>query len=205
MIISQFSILHPAIDIGKPIMVSDADIIRRRFLFKLGFLPQMRDEKRLVRAGVRPDKFGRNVAQVLSPQSNPVKQLDEDLRSQHTDSTVTVLSSSRGYRSIDSDLTSSTNSRYESKPCPYKERGGVRFDPHVTAIFIPSHKSYSPDSRSNMYYLKEEMASNVVRNSLEFSYENRDWRKAVEEDKMYFLSSGKFIHPAHLTFATYLP
>jgi len=77
----------------------------------------------------------------------------------------------------------------------------VRFDPSVAVLPIPSHRSYDRRTRSRLHATKDEMSSDIARNTLEFTYEGWDWRNAVEEVGMYVRkASGELVHPAHVVY-----
>lgn len=79
--------------------------------------------------------------------------------------------------------------------------GTVRFRPAVVVVPIPSRRSYSPRARERMHTSPEELAAAAVRNTYEFAYEGWDWRGAVEEAGMYVCgASGDYVHPAHVRF-----
>lgn len=76
----------------------------------------------------------------------------------------------------------------------------IQFDPSVTVIPVPSHRSHLPQDHAMLYTPREEMASSTVRNTREFIYEDWDWNNAVEEDGMYTCTTtGEYVHPAHIT------
>ena len=43
----------------------------------------------------------------------------------------------------------------------------------------------------------EEIASNASRNTIEFAFENFDWRAAIECEDMHVTETGERIHPVH--------
>ena len=80
-----------------------------------------------------------------------------------------------------------------------RARAFIQFDPTVTVIPVPSHRSLSPRMHAQLYTPKEEMSSNAVRNTQEFIYEGWDANNVVEENGMYICkTSGVFVHPAHV-------
>ena len=92
------------------------------------------------------------------------------------------------------DITPSGKSRPRRPVC-------VRFDPSVTVVPIPSHRSFDRRMRSWLHATKDEMSSNIARNTLEFTYEGWDWRNAIEEVDMYVRkASGELVHPAHVVY-----
>ena len=92
------------------------------------------------------------------------------------------------------DITPSGKSRPRHPVC-------VRFDPLVTVVPIPSHRSFDRRMRSWLHATKDEMSSNIARNTLEFTYEGWDWRNAIEEVDMYVSkASGELVHPAHVVY-----
>ncbi|KAL3821992.1 hypothetical protein ACHAXA_002978 [Cyclostephanos tholiformis] len=77
----------------------------------------------------------------------------------------------------------------------------IRFDPSVTIIPIPSHRSYDHRTRAQMYATKDEISFDVVRNTREFVYEGWDWRNVIEEAGMYFCTTSReFVHPVHVDY-----
>ena len=79
----------------------------------------------------------------------------------------------------------------------------VQFDPSVIVISIPSHRDYTPQTRSALHSTEMETLSSIERNTKEFTYEGWDWKCVIEEEKMIFDSgSGKFIHPIYYLTAT---
>lgn len=115
---------------------------------------------------------------------------------------------SEGYSSTDSEPPASINMGNESNNRPRRRprcriRKGralsIQFNPSVTVIPIPSHRSYSAHVHAALHIPKEELAYNTVRNTREFIYEGWNWRNVVEEDKMYSCRvSGEYVHPAHV-------
>ncbi|KAL7529737.1 hypothetical protein ACHAXR_003130 [Thalassiosira sp. AJA248-18] len=78
-------------------------------------------------------------------------------------------------------------------------RSSIQFDTNVSAVNVPSHRSYSPELRAQLHVSKEELSYNTIRNTREFIYEGWDWRNVVEEDMMYTCgASGEYVHPAHV-------
>ena len=79
----------------------------------------------------------------------------------------------------------------------------IQFDPSVIVISIPSHRDYTPQTRSALHSTEMETLSSIERNTKEFTYEGWDWKCAIEEENMIFDSgSGKFIHPIYYLTAT---
>ena len=77
----------------------------------------------------------------------------------------------------------------------------VLFDPSVTIVPIPSRRSYDRRTRSRLHATKDEMISDIARNTLELAYEGWDWRNAIEEIDMYVhKASGELVHPAHVVY-----
>ena len=77
----------------------------------------------------------------------------------------------------------------------------IRFDPLVTVVPIPSHRSYDRRMRARLYATKDEISLDVVRNTREFMHEGWDWRNVVEEAGMHVCkASGKWVHPAHVVY-----
>lgn len=80
-----------------------------------------------------------------------------------------------------------------------KQRRNIHFHPTVEVHPIPSHKVYSNRIRQTIWTGADELAENVARNSLEFSYEDWDASKVVDEDTglIYLPQQGEWIHPVH--------
>jgi hypothetical protein len=77
----------------------------------------------------------------------------------------------------------------------------VRFDPSVTVVPIPSHRSCDRRMHSRLHATKDEMSTGIARNTLEFTHEGWDWRNAIEEVDMYVRkASGELVHPAHVVY-----
>jgi len=79
-------------------------------------------------------------------------------------------------------------------------RRRLQFDPTVRVHPIPSHVVYSQRVRHTIWTGADELAENVARNSLEFSYEDWDSQKVVDEDYagcLVYDQGGQWIHPVH--------
>jgi len=81
----------------------------------------------------------------------------------------------------------------------------IQFNPQVTVIPIPSHKSYPPEIHNALYLSRTEMSVNTIRNTREFIYEGWNWMNVIEEDGMYRSKvtkgewiKGALVHPAHV-------
>jgi len=82
-----------------------------------------------------------------------------------------------------------------------KSSRSIQFDPSVTVIPVPSHRSYSPRMHAQLYTSRDTMSSDMMRNTREFIHEDWDWQKVIEEDGMYACkTSGELVHPAHVDF-----
>ena len=77
-------------------------------------------------------------------------------------------------------------------------RRRLQFDPAVRVHPIPSHGVYSQRVRHTIWTGADELAENVARNSLEFSYEDWDSQKVLDEDTgLVYHQGGEWIHPVH--------
>lgn len=81
----------------------------------------------------------------------------------------------------------------------------IQFNPQVTVIPIPSHKTYPPEIHNALYLSRTEMSVNTIRNTREFIYEGWNWTNVIEEDGMYRSKvtkgpwvAGVLVHPAHV-------
>ena len=82
----------------------------------------------------------------------------------------------------------------------------IQFNPQVTVIPIPSHKSYPPEVHNALYLSRTEMSVNTIRNTREFIYEGWNWMNVIEEDGMYRSKvtkgswiKGMLVHPVHVS------
>ncbi|CAB9511414.1 expressed unknown protein [Seminavis robusta] len=82
-------------------------------------------------------------------------------------------------------LISSKRSRRKKK---------IQFLPYVTVVDIPSHRDYPQNVQEQLWTSLDEIQANGWRNSLEFEADNRDWRKATEED-VFIGVNGELVHP----------
>ena len=80
---------------------------------------------------------------------------------------------------------------------PTKSTTRIRFKNTVSVVHIPSRLQYPEDMKKTLWGNLEEIASNASRNTLEFAFENYDWRAAVECEDMHVTESGERIHPVH--------
>lgn len=98
-----------------------------------------------------------------------------------------------------SSLDDSSSSQTEPKNSSHKRRRGVSFDNTVSVKPIPNRASYSETTRKEMYSSPEEIRRNFDRNTIEFYYENGDWRNVLEDDYFYTNKyTGEKIHPIHV-------
>jgi len=124
-----------------------------------------------------------------------------------------------GNVSLDSEegTTTATGSRTRTgKKVPV-----VTFLPRVDVVEIPNRFSYDPDTASSMWNDRKQIRRMAVKNTYEYSYENFDWRSAVEEEDFVLCrTSGDnnddddgdgnkvgelLIHPAHLAAKSGIP
>jgi len=75
-------------------------------------------------------------------------------------------------------------------------RRNLHFEEIVTVHPIPSYAVYSSRVRRTIWTDGAELAEQVARNSLEFSYEQWDAAQVVEEDQM-LRYQNEWIHPVH--------
>lgn len=73
----------------------------------------------------------------------------------------------------------------------------LHFDPVVHVHPIPSFAVYSNRVRRTIWTGADELAENVARNSLEFSYEHWDAAQVLDEDGGLLYHQGEWIHPVH--------
>lgn len=70
----------------------------------------------------------------------------------------------------------------------------VRFEENVSIIEIPSHRSYSRDTKQRMWNGTRQIRADANRNKIEWAADGRDWKNCKEEDEMLTLA-GELIHP----------
>eukprot|EP00571_Detonula_confervacea_P002602 CAMPEP_0172320698 /NCGR_PEP_ID=MMETSP1058-20130122/41184_1 /TAXON_ID=83371 /ORGANISM="Detonula confervacea, Strain CCMP 353" /LENGTH=221 /DNA_ID=CAMNT_0013036015 /DNA_START=194 /DNA_END=859 /DNA_ORIENTATION=+ len=81
----------------------------------------------------------------------------------------------------------------------------VNFQESVIVAPIPMRGEYSDRIRSKLWSDAVEIHENIERNLVEFAAENRDWRRACLEDKMYTCGiTGELIHPVHVETKQYV-
>uniref|UniRef100_A0A7R9WWQ7 Uncharacterized protein n=1 Tax=Craspedostauros australis TaxID=1486917 RepID=A0A7R9WWQ7_9STRA len=91
----------------------------------------------------------------------------------------------------DSETVSSASTTQSSQ-------SGVRFDPTVTILQIPTRHEYSNRIRHHLWTTGHEIRRMKQQNKLEFEFEGRDWKNVVLEDDMnYDAALGQFVHPIH--------
>ncbi|GKY96896.1 hypothetical protein MPSEU_000648600 [Mayamaea pseudoterrestris] len=71
----------------------------------------------------------------------------------------------------------------------------VSFDPQVKVYEIPHRDSY--EQKSMIWNSQREIKRQASRNTIEYAYEQFDWRMAAEEAQFVQLPTGQFVHPAH--------
>jgi hypothetical protein len=54
------------------------------------------------------------------------------------------------------------------------------------------------EERRNIWLSSEEAQDMVIRNTIEYEYEGRDWRNVVEEHDFVSIGQDGTIHPAHV-------
>lgn len=82
---------------------------------------------------------------------------------------------------------------------PSKKDSRIQFNCDVSVVPIPSHSRYSDRVKKQLWSNSKEISMNARRNILEFSSEEWNWEKVLEEDAMYLdTHSNELIHPVHL-------
>lgn len=76
----------------------------------------------------------------------------------------------------------------------------LQFHPIVKVIPIPSYKVYSQRIQQTIWTNAYELQKNVARNTLEFSYEQWDVHRVLDEDSGLICHEGRWIHPVHVEF-----
>lgn len=76
----------------------------------------------------------------------------------------------------------------------------LQFHPVVKVIPIPSYKVYSKRIQQTIWTNAYELRENVARNTLEFSFENWEVHKVLDEDNGLIYHNGQWIHPVHVEF-----
>jgi hypothetical protein len=80
-----------------------------------------------------------------------------------------------------------------------KKDSRIQFNCNVSVVPIPSHSRYSERIRKQLWSNSKEISMNARRNIREFSSEEWNWEKVVEEDAMFLdTHSNELIHPVHL-------
>lgn len=78
-------------------------------------------------------------------------------------------------------------------PCKH-----IRFHNKVKVLRIPSHELYPDDMKINIWSTQKEILENARRNTIEFSFDNWDWRGATEDEAMQLAPNGQRVHPVHV-------
>jgi hypothetical protein len=82
---------------------------------------------------------------------------------------------------------------------PSKKSSRIQFNCNVSVVPIPSHSRYSDRIKKQLWSNSKEISMNARRNIREFSSEEWNWEKVVEEDEMFLdTQSNELIHPVHL-------
>jgi hypothetical protein len=82
---------------------------------------------------------------------------------------------------------------------PSKKDSRIQFNCKVSVIPIPSHSRYSDRIKKKLWSNSKEISMNAKRNMREYSSEEWNWEKVVEEDEMFLdTHSNEHIHPVHL-------
>jgi hypothetical protein len=93
----------------------------------------------------------------------------------------------------DDDL--SVESRDEIQHLTRRERTKVSFAAQVSVYEIPHRDSYQ--NKAALWTSQKEIKRQAARNTIEYAYEQFNWRTAVEKSQFLRLPTGQLVHPAH--------
>lgn len=107
-----------------------------------------------------------------------------------------VLSKPYSSGSLSSLLSSVTRNNNNNK---IKKKKSVRFNEITKIYFIPSRYEYSDIMKRQIWNSADEIMKMANRNTIEFEWENWDWKNVVLEEDMYVDAvNGQSIHPSHI-------